>query len=343
MGALSLDLLLAVLFSVVLAVDARAASGYRGPKSDHFDGKRFTEYRAMKAGTIFKWMWTRKPGPWKPWRDVPPGPKPPCKVGEGDLRVTFVGHATVLVQMDGLNFLTDPVWSDRVGPASWLGPGRVRPPGIRFEELPPIDVVLLSHNHYDHLDLPTLRRLQVSSNPLIVTGLGVGSFLKAKGFGRVAELDWWQSVTLATGRKITAAEVRHFSGRLPWDQNRTIWVGFMVEGSRGGVYFGGDTGYGPHFKATREKLGSPRFAILPIGAYLPAYIMAPVHLNPIEAVQAFHDLGAAHGCPVHFGTFRVADDGEDEPVELLGKVISGDPAVAGRFRVVGFGEGWDVP
>jgi L-ascorbate metabolism protein UlaG (beta-lactamase superfamily) len=336
------ELPLALFLVIAVAVDARAG-GYAGPKSDHFDGKRFLNNRKVGPGMIFKWMFHRKPGPWKPYRDVPPGPKPECRAGEGELRITFVGHATVLIQMDGLNILTDPVWSDRVGPVSWIGPRRVRPPAIRFEDLPPIDVVLLSHNHYDHLDLPTLWRLKATSDPLIVTGLGVGSFLRGKGFGRVAELDWWQTVAMPNGRKITATEVRHFSGRLPWDQNRTLWVGFMVEGSRGAVYFGGDTGYGPHFNLTREKLGVPRFAILPIGAYMPEYIMSPVHMNPIEAAKAFRDLGAAHGCPIHYGTFKVADDGEDEPVDLFRKVVAGDPALAGRFRVAEFGEPWALP
>lgn len=322
---------------------ALSAPVYKGPPSDHFDGKRFPSEQKIRPGGIFRLIFTYKRGPWKPHRDAPPGPPPPRRVGRGRLRVTFVSHSTALIQMDGVNILTDPVWSERASPVSFAGPRRVRPPGIRFEDLPPIHVVLLSHNHYDHLDLPTLKRLQERDKPLIVTGLGNGLLLGKKQIDPVTELDWWQSVRLPHSVSVIATPARHFSGRGFGDRNGTLWTGFIVKGSKGYVFFAGDTGYGSHFRAIRRKHGRPRLALLPIGAYRPEEIMGAIHMNPAEAVRAHRDLGSRFSVPIHFGTFRVAADGEDEPVSLLMREIGGDKELAGRFRVLGFGEGLDVP
>jgi hypothetical protein len=166
---------------------------YQGPRSDHFDGRKFQNAGSVALSCwreFFRWRCQAKPGPWRDWTDALPGPPPPARVGPGELRVTFVNHATVLIQMDGLNLLTDPIWSDRCSPVSFLGPRRRRPPGLRFEDLPPIDAVLISHDHYDHLDLPTLRRLAAKFHPQLFTGLGNGTFLEARGLGTTRELDW---------------------------------------------------------------------------------------------------------------------------------------------------------
>jgi len=243
------------------------------------------------------------------------------------------------VQQDGLNLLTDPIWSPRIGPTSWLGSKRQRPPGIRFEDLPPVDVVLLSHDHYDHLDLPTLRQLaEAFPNLTMVTGLGNGSFLKSNGIHvRVVELDWWQSTTVGS-LEISATPAAHWSGRNPFAQNRTLWVGFMLKGPAGGVYFAGDTGWGPHFAEIRERFGPLRLALLPIGAYKPEWFMSPQHMGPPEALEAARILEASSSIGLHFGTFNLADDGPYEAPNALG-AHGPNP----HFEILAEGRGWEVP
>jgi len=320
-----------------------SAPGHRGAVSDHFDGRRFRNLAGVPhgIGRVLRWAATRKPAPWRRWTDAPPGPAPERRVT--DLRVTFVNHATLLLQIAGRNILTDPVWSERVSPVSWAGPRRVRPPGIRFQDLPQIDAVLISHNHYDHLDLETLARLHERDRPWIVTGLGVRSFLRRHGLSNGTELDWWQSAEIGTGLSVTSVPVQHFSGRGLADRDATLWTGFVVSGSAGDVFFAGDTGYGPHFRLIRERFPRLRLAILPIGAYRPEWFMGPVHETPAQALQAFADLGAGTGVGMHFGTFRMTDEGEDEPAQEIAALLAAAPEPKPRFWVLGFGEGRDVP
>jgi L-ascorbate metabolism protein UlaG (beta-lactamase superfamily) len=315
---------------------------YRGPVSDHFDGTRFQNLTSIPHGgfrAFLRWQTHRQVGPWQD-RDTPPGPSPPSRVA--DLRVTFVNHATVLLQQDGLNVLTDPIWSLRASPVSFLGPRRHHPPGLRFDDLPPIDAVLLSHNHYDHLDLPTLRRLEARHHPRFFCGLGNGSLLEKAGLHRVTELDWWQSVPLTAAVDLVAVPAQHFSNRGLFDRDRTLWLGYVLRGPAGRSYFAGDTGAGPHFAEIRRRLGSPRLAVLPIGAYRPPWFMSPVHEAPAEALDAHLALGAGTSVPIHFGTFALGDDGQDEPPRALEEAIARAHPGA-RFRVLGFGEGLEVP
>jgi L-ascorbate metabolism protein UlaG (beta-lactamase superfamily) len=260
----------------------------------------------------------------------------------GAVRVTFVNHATALIQIDGLNILTDPIWSERASPLSFAGPKRVRPPGLRFEDLPPIDAVLVSHNHYDHMDVPTLARLWREHHPRIFAGLGNAAFLAENGI-EATDLEWWQSVPLAAGVELTSVPTQHFSSRGTRDRDATLWTGFVVKGPAGAVYFGGDTGYGPHFRAVRERLGPMRAALLPIGAYLPRWFMGPVHLAPEEAVQAARDLAAGTAVAIHFGTFRLADDGQDQAPVDLARALAVRGLSPEWFWVLGFGEGRDAP
>ena len=347
-----------------------ASPHYRGPASDHFDGTRFHNHQSgwQSEASFLHWMMNRERGPWRDWVDAPPGPPPPDRVADGALRVTFINHATTLIQMDGVNILTDPIWSDRCSPVSFAGPKRHRPPGIRFEDLPKIDVVLVSHNHYDHLDLPTLRRLRREHAPRIFTPLGNGPIIdgrraprpQATGVSPVAtgsntprqdaaalrarrpssELDWWQSAQ-HDGITITAVPSQHFCARAISDRNRTLWGGFVISGPSGNVYFAGDTGWGKHFAEIRERFGDIRLALLPIGAYLPRWFMKPAHISPVEAVEAHQVLGAKTSVPIHFGTFDLGDDGELEPLENLRKAIAARGAHG--FRILDFGEGEDVP
>ena len=291
---------------------------------------------------VLRWMTHREPGPWRTWTDVPPAPNPPLRVGAGEMRVTFVNHATTLVQMDGVNVLTDPIWSERCSPVSFAGPKRAVPPGVRLDQLPPIDVVVISHNHYDHLDLPTLRQVAATHRPRVLVPRGNRGLLGRSRIANVEELDWWQSVDIRGGVRIAAVPAQHFSGRGLFDRDRALWAGWVATGAAGSAYFAGDTGFGPHFGEIRNRFGSPRLALLPIGAYRPEWFMSRVHMSPDEALRAHEILGAGTSVGIHFGTFRLADDGQDEAPARI-EALTRASAAAPRFWVLGFGEGRDVP
>lgn len=226
--------------------------------------------------------------------------------------ITWIGHATLLVQMEGLSVLTDPQWSDRAGPTSWLGSKRLGPPGLAFEDLPRIDVVVISHDHYDHLDLPTVRRLAATHDPLFVVPLGMKAWFADNGMTRVEELDWWQE-RLHRGVRFVCVPAQHFSQRSLWDGNRRLWVSWAIVAPGKRLYFGGDSGYFAGFKEAGRRLGPFDVAALPIGAYLPPEIMKLVHLTPEEATQAFVDLDAKVMLGMHWGTFDLAEEPLDEP------------------------------
>jgi L-ascorbate metabolism protein UlaG (beta-lactamase superfamily) len=311
-----------------------AAPRYRGPITDHFDGHRFhNPGPALQSGRSFiKWVMNRDRGHWNEWTDAPFGPPPPRRVGEGELRVTFINHATTLIQLDGMNILTDPIWSERTSPVAFAGPRRHRPPGIRFEDLPPIDLVLVSHNHYDHLDVPTLKRLR---NSPILTPLGNGALMRRHGIS-ASELDWWQTKSIAT-----LVPSHHFCARGLTDRDRNLWGGFVISSRSGNVYFAGDTGWGEHFAQISARFQPIRLALLPIGAYLPRWFMKPAHIDPQEAVEAHRILEAHTSIAIHFGCFALGDDGEFEPVRdlRLALAANGNP----RFWILDHGEGRAVP
>jgi L-ascorbate metabolism protein UlaG (beta-lactamase superfamily) len=261
----------------------------------------------------------------------------------GEMRVTFVNHSTVLVQMDGINVLTDPIWSKRCSPVSFAGPRRAVPPGLLFEQLPPIDVVLISHNHYDHMDLPTLRRLADERRPRIFVPLGNKGTLYRRGVNGAEELDWWQSARVRDGVHVHAVPAQHFSGRGLFDRDRALWAGFVVTGPAGAMYFAGDTGFAPHFGQIRERFGPPRLALLPIGAFRPEWFMSRVHMSPDDALRAHEILGTETSLGIHFGTFRLTDDGQDEPAERIAALLRTGEQPPPRFWVLGVGESRDVP
>ena len=228
----------------------------------------------------------------------------------------MVNHSTVLLQQRGVNILTDPIWSERAGPLPIVGPRRRRLPGVRWEDLPGIDVVLLSHDHYDHLDLAALRGLAAAGRSQFVAPAGVARLLHSSNIGPVQELDWGGAVSLA-GATIHCVPAMHFSGRGIFDRDRTLWCGYVIERAGHHTYFAGDTGFGEHFAAIRGRFGAPRLALLPIGSYEPRWFMSPVHMSPDEAVQAHEILGATTSIAIHHGTFQLADDGIDTPAKRL--------------------------
>jgi L-ascorbate metabolism protein UlaG (beta-lactamase superfamily) len=347
LGFLLLGLLLGVVgIPTMLGCCVFSGPVYEGPKSDHFNGERFFNPNGSfddRQGGFWKWVLNREKGPWPEWIESEPGPPPPERVGQGDLRVTFVNHATVLLQTDGINILTDPIWSKRCSPVSWAGPRRVRDPGIRFEDLPPIDAVLLSHNHYDHLDVPTLRRLAESYHPRIFCGLGVTALLEDKGIPGGTDLDWWDETDLSNTVRITFLPCQHWSNRGTCDRFGTLWGSYAITSSAGNVYFAGDTGFGEHFQKAADAFGSFRLAILPIGAYLPRWFMGPAHISPEEAVRAHQILNADHSIPIHYGTFQIADDAYDQPLTELRRALDAEQIPESEFWILDFGEGRNVP
>ena len=230
--------------------------------------------------------------------------------------VTWIGHSTVLVQLDGVTFVTDPTWAERSGPFSgFIGVRRYTPPGIVFDDLPPIDFVLISHDHYDHLDEPTVRRLAGKFDPLFVVPLGIKAWLADRGITNAVELNWGEWVTVK-GLTVVCTPAQHGSGRTALDQGRRLWSSWAVLGSKR-FYFAGDTGYYHHFKETGDRLGPFDLAALPIGSYTPREIAKPVHTSPEEALQAALDLRATHLLGVHWGTFALAREPYDEPPARL--------------------------
>lgn len=224
--------------------------------------------------------------------------------------ITWIGHSTFLVRTDGVTFLTDPMFAKRASPFSFMGPARAVPPGIPFEDVPPVDFVLLSHDHYDHADIATVKRLARGGVRFIVP-LGMRAWVERAG-GQAAELDWWQSITVGDVR-IDCVPAQHFSGRSFRDRGLRLWAGWVVSGPTRRFYYAGDTAYTPDLATIGERLGPFDLAAVPIGAYRPAEIMRPVHTTPEEAVRVMEEVRAAKGVAMHYGTFDLADEPLDEP------------------------------
>jgi L-ascorbate metabolism protein UlaG (beta-lactamase superfamily) len=253
------------------------------------------------------------------------------RAGSVDPSITWIGHSTLLLRIDGLNILTDPHWGDRASPLSWAGPRRLNAPGLAFDDLPRIDAVVISHDHYDHLDLGTVKQLAETHDPLFLVPLGLKAWFAENGMTRVDELDWWQERE-HRGVRFVCVPAQHFSQRTLWDGNRRLWASWAILGSSRRLYFGGDSGYFAGFREAGQRLGPFDAAALAIGAYLPAEIMKLVHTTPEEAVQAFVDLGARVLLGIHWGTFDLAEEALDEPpARMLAEV---------RRRGIDSGRAW---
>jgi len=317
--------------------------GWRDVATDHFDVAQqrfFNPWGQVDRGPrdLLRWWMTAKREPWPAAVENRRYLAPPGTVDEGQAAITMIGHCGVLVRVDGFTLLTDPQFSTHAGPFGRLGEKRVRPPGLDPRDLPAVHAVFISHNHYDHLDIASLRWLTAQRAPAFVTCLGLKAPLERQGIGPVTELDWWQS-TDVIGATITATPALHWSSRTMLDRRRTLWGGCMLRVPYAPlIYFAGDSGYAPFFSRIRERLGAPDIALLPIGAYEPRWFMKPFHMNPEEAVRAHLEIGARHSIATHHSYFRLADDGFDSPSRLLADARAAAGVPPDDFRILDVGE-----
>ena len=321
-----------------LLLSCTAAPAYQGSPSDHFDGSTFVNRKPMNKtpADFIKLAWgaLTDPRTWPDWVEIETGQVAQARVHSG-IVVTFINHATFLIQVDGVNILTDPVYSKRTSPVQWLGPKRVHAPGVALANLPPIDIVLISHNHYDHLDKDTLQQLfeRQEQPPVILAGLGNGQLFQRLGLHSYHDMDWNDRFE-THGLEVVFTECRHRSGRGIGDQMKTLWGSFVLKTSAGNIYFAGDTGYGPHLRQAGTDYGPFALSLLPIGAYDPRWFMADVHLNPEEAVKAHQDLRSRQSIAMHFGTFRLTYEGIEEPLTDLQLAIEKYALAPQRFLVL---------
>jgi L-ascorbate metabolism protein UlaG (beta-lactamase superfamily) len=332
----------------VFGLRSAAARYHDGPLSDHFDGTRFFDVNgSLPKSLADQWRWMRngERQTWPAWAPSPYSDKPPARVDGPEWRLAYVGHASWLLQTAGLNILIDPVWSQRASPVSLAGPKRVNDPGIPFEALPPIDIVLVSHCHYDHLDVETLSRLEAAHHPRVITPLGNDTIIKNHDSEVRAEaFDWHQRVELAKDVTVTHVPTRHWSARGITDRNKALWASFVIETPAGRIYHVADSGYGDghHFRANRDRYGPFRLAILPIGAYEPRWFMRDMHMNPAESVKAFQACGAELALGHHYGTFQLTDEAIDAPEIALNAARIDAGITPEQFRLLKPGQVWEI-
>jgi L-ascorbate metabolism protein UlaG (beta-lactamase superfamily) len=325
---------------------------YQGPISDHFDGERFFDQHGAppRSGRdLRRWLvdryWRGTRSKWPAWAPSPYADRPPARVEGVACRVSYVGHASFLIQTAGLNILLDPVWSERASPVRFAGPRRVNDPGIAFADLPPIDVVLITHAHYDHLDLATLARLAAAHRPQVIAPLGNDTIVRNHDPTiAVKAYDWHDRIEIASGAAVTLVPTRHWSARSLSDRNMSLWASFVIEAPAGRIYFVGDSSYGDgrYFRDARERHGPFKLAILPIGAYEPRWFMGDQHMNPAESVQAFIDCGAERALAHHYGTFQLTDEPIDAPVIALAEALKAAGIPAERFGALQPGQVWQL-
>jgi L-ascorbate metabolism protein UlaG (beta-lactamase superfamily) len=318
---------------------------YSGPISDHFDGKRFfgpQKSGGKRLGDLLKWATSGERVKWPRWIENAAHPRPPERVHGSDIRLTMIGHVTVLIQTAGLNIVTDPVWSKFASPLPFAGPRRVRAPGIAMAELPPVDIVLVSHSHYDHLDTASLKAIVALYDPLIITPLGNDTIItKAAQSARIKAIDWDEQVTFGD-MVIEAEPVNHWSARSLGDRNEALWAGFTLHANGKRCFINCDSGFAGGWWAERliDKHGSIDCALLPIGAYAPRWFMADAHMDPDEAVRVHQMLGHPPTLGFHWGTFQLTDEAIDEPPTRLAAALRREGLDPTHFRTLDPGEGW---
>jgi L-ascorbate metabolism protein UlaG (beta-lactamase superfamily) len=331
-----------LLLTMALALTACNAK-YQGVVSDHFDGEVFRNPGQIKNSSVAGYLWLRLTTSQAQWPDsvsVQAAPSPPMRVNGNEARVTWVGHAAVLIQVAGLNILTDPVWAERASPLSFAGPKRASAPGISLQALPPIDLVLISHDHYDHLDTATLGWLDAAHKPRVIVPLGNRALVhQAMPASAVTEHDWGEKVAVTISRRSLIVHVEpmlHGSGRTPFDQMQTLWAAFVIEANGMKFYHVGDTGYGDggNFRAAGIKHGGFDLAILPIGAYEPSAFMADSHMRPSQAVQAMLDTNARQALAHHFETFQLGFEAFDAPRNEILQTLAQRGLASNRFAML---------
>ncbi len=315
------------------------------PLSDHCNGRRFFfpgESASRGLADLLRWKLTSRPARWPERVEVKPAPVPPRPAAAG-LALTWIGHSSFLLQAAAGAWLTDPVFSERIGPVQGWGPRRAAPPGLRPEALPRIDGVLLSHDHFDHCDLPSLRLLAGGGHgPRVVAPLNYGFLGRAAA--QLSELDWWQTLQGPGDVSVQLVPARHWCRRRLFGTNLRLWGGFVVRMGGRCLYFAGDTGYDAGlFREIRRRCGSPDVALLPIGAYEPRWFMREAHMNPAEAVQAHREVGARRSLGMHWGTFQLTDEARDAPVEALAAARAAAGLTPEEFQVLPMGGTLRVP
>lgn len=310
------------------------------PASDHFNGKTFFQPDDLRPGgrrrDLLRWKLTARRRRWPEQVTAEPQAPPPVPRAD-DVVATWIGHSTFLLRTPCFTALTDPVFSDRASPFAWAGPRRVQPPAIALAALPPIDAVLLSHDHYDHCDLGSLRALAkgAAGDAVFVAPLRHRDLLASAGARRIVELDWWERHTLGQQAGVTLTPARHWSNRLGSPRNHRLWGGYLLTLGEKRVWFVGDTAYaGEIFRAVRERCGAPDLALVPIGGYEPRWFMESVHINPVEAVQLHRDVGARLSVAMHWGAFQLADEGRDDPVRELVAARAAAGVPEADFRIL---------
>ena len=329
------------LFLIIILYFSLQNSYYHGPKSNHFDGKKFFDPQTQYPNNFLdflKWQFTRNKTAWPKKIDLQRQDIPPQRVLNNKIRISNIGHFSFLIQVDGINILTDPIWSKRASPLSFLGPKRVIDPGIKFNNLPKIDIVLISHNHYDHLDLATIEKLWNKHKPLIITPLGNDAIIKKHNNKIIVKAyDWGETVNISKKLNITLEPTQHWSARGLFDTNHALWSAYVIQSkSCGNIYFSGDTGYSPYFLKTKQKYKKINFAILPIGAYKPRWFMKYAHMSPKDAIKAYMDLGQPLTFPAHYDVFPLADEKYGEAITTLNKQLKKLPNH--KFKALSIGE-----
>ncbi len=309
---------------------------YKGPITQHFNGKRFQNPSRRKANSfkeVGQYIQKREPDKWAFQNDAFIRKELPPVPNEEQVQFIFINHSTFLIQHKGLNILTDPIWSKRCSPFQFIGPQRMRPPGLDFDALPKIDVVLISHNHYDHMDKNTIKRLNKVHQPTYICPLGNDKILKSWGCKNIVCKDWW-SVTEIADLQFHIIPANHFSSRGFYDRNTSQWCGFYIQSNQRRIYYVGDTGYGDNFEEVKSRIGSPDLSFIPIGAFKPEWFMGPIHVTPEEAIQIHLDVESTKSIAMHFGTFPLADDNPKRAKERLLKGLKKAQLNESDFEIV---------
>jgi L-ascorbate metabolism protein UlaG (beta-lactamase superfamily) len=286
-----------------------------------------------------KFRFTRSPAQWPESRPVARTPVVNRNLNGSEASITWIGHSTFLIEFEGLRVITDPVYSDWIGFTSWLSSTRVTPPALKLEQTPKVDLILVSHDHFDHMDLPSLEFFAKRDDPVIVAGLGSKPLLEETGFKKIVELDWYANHSIRDGVSVTFIPAQHWSMRVPFVRNTRLWGGFYLKVRDKTLYFVGDTGYHPKlFKEIHDRVGPVDFAFIPIGAFKPQDFVRDQHIDPIDAVELHRDVKSRKSVGMHFGTFQLTDEGIDEPCELLESTVKKKELGSDEFTCMAIGE-----